>query len=428
MIVVVLCVLIVQAGLWAVDRGMRSFTNNVLTLSAESILAALIRAPQSDKLIELNDRHYDIIYQKPFSGRYFVVEIDGKRWRSRSLWDFDLEPLAERGFNNQLMDGPEGQHLLVYQGKYERYRKQINVTVAQDYSPILSSIQQARKAALILGVLGLILVLFLQSRVLRRALKPLNKASAEIGQLRLGQRAQMETNVPIELQPLVAEINRLLSHTEDTLKRSRNAVGNLGHALKTPLAVLVSLLARAEFKQHPELHNLIAEQLEQIQQRVGRELNIARLSGEVLPGAHFNCDEELPALMQMMRLVHGDDLQLTWHAEEHLSLPWDREDLLEMLGNLLDNACKWAAKHVQLSITTEATGYCIHIDDDGIGIPPEQREQVQNRGSRLDEQTAGHGLGLGIVIDIVQAMHGQFNLLESPLGGLRAQVKLPKKL
>lgn len=427
MIIIVLCALIVQAGLWAVDKGLRSFTGNTLTQSAESILAALIRNPQSGKELELNDRHYDIIYQKPFSGRYFVVEIDGKVWRSRSLWDYELHPLSDRGFSKTLVDGPENQQLLIYQGKYERYQKHINVTVAQDYSPITDSIMMARKSAFFLGLVGIVLVLLLQRHVLKKALRPLVQTSAQIGQLRQGQRAQLDANVPVELLPVVAEINRLLTHTEETLKRSRNAVGNLGHALKTPLAVLVSLLARPEFQQHPELHNLVAEQLEQIQQRVGRQLNIARLSGEVLPGAHFSCTEELPALMQIMQMVHGEHLSLDWQAEEGLSLPWDREDLLEMLGNLLDNACKWAAHAVQLHIYATEQAYYLIIDDDGIGIDPELRQQVQNRGARLDEQTAGHGLGLGIVLDIVQSMHGKLELEESPQGGLRVKISLPKR-
>jgi len=166
-------------------------------------------------------------------------------------------------------------------------------------------------------------------------------------------------------------------------------------------------------------------QLEQIQQRLARELGRARLAGEALPGAHFDCDAELPGLFNTLSMIHDSQLDLDWDAAAGLRLPWDREDLLELLGNLLDNACKWAETQVLLSISVQAGGYRLSVDDDGPGIAEEQRESVLDRGSRLDEQVAGHGLGLGIVRDIVDAWGGSIRLLESPLGGLRVLVELP---
>jgi signal transduction histidine kinase len=126
-------------------------------------------------------------------------------------------------------------------------------------------------------------------------------------------------------------------------------------------------------------------------------------------------------------MVHGNLLQLDWHAAPGLRLPWDREDLLELLGNLLDNACKWADSQVQLSISREAEAYLLTIEDDGPGIQAELRDEVLSRGSRLDEQVAGHGLGLGIVRDIIDAWGGQMRLTDSALGGLCVNVVLPVK-
>src|SRR5690606_30062981 len=166
-----------------------------------------------------------------------------------------------------------------------------------------------------------------------------------------------------ELDPLVAQINHLLSYTEDTLKRSRNALGNLGHALKTPLAVLVSLADREELRDQPELRETLREQLAQIQQRLGRELGRARLAGEALPGAHFDCAQELPGLFNTLAMIHDRGLDLDWDAPEGLRLPWDREDLLELLGNLLDNACKWAETQVNLTIRGGEGGYSLTVDD-----------------------------------------------------------------
>jgi len=421
MLLIVMGLLLSQAGLWVVDRGLRQYTQDNLQTQAESLLAALVKGPQG---LELNSRHHDAVFLKPFSGQYFIIEFNQQRWRSRSLWDFELPDVEHLGFSEQLRPGPEQQQLLIYQGDYRRYKTDIKVTVAHDYSPILVSFKQAQIIGAGLGLLALLLTLLLQRLLVRRALKPLEQTRVQIEQLQQGQRSQLEQETPIELQPLVQQVNRLLAHTEETLQRSRKGLGNLGHALKTPLAVLVSLLQREELQRQPELLAIMQEQLEHIAQRIARELTRARLSGEALPGAFFDCAEELPSLFQLMNHVHGDVLTLDWHATPELRLPWERDDILEMLGNLLDNACKWADSRVELSIEKRGEAYCVWVDDDGPGIEESQREQVQRRGSRLDEQSVGHGLGLGIVRDIVETLHGTLQLLDSPLGGLRVEICL----
>lgn len=424
LLLLVVGLLLAQAGLLVVDRGLRQYMQNNLQAQAESLLAALIKGPQG---IELNDRHHDAIFLQPFAGRYFIIEFNQQRWRSRSLWDFELPEIEKLGFSEELIPGPEEQQLLTYQGKYRRYKTEITVTVAQDYSPVLASFQQAQMIGAGLGVFALLLTLLLQRQLVRRALQPLEQVRRQLEQLQLGQRSQLEHATAIEMQPLVQQINRLLLHTEETLQRSRKGLGNLGHALKTPLAVLMSLLQREELQRQPELAALIEEQLGQIEQRIARELTRARLSGDSLPGAFFICAEALPDLFQLMNRLHGEVLTLSWQATPELRLPYERDDILEMLGNLLDNAGKWADSRVELSIEQTDTDYCIRVDDDGPGIAESQREHVQRRGLRLDEQSLGHGLGLGIVRDIVDALQGTLHLLDSPLGGLRVEIRLPRR-
>lgn len=425
MLLVAVGLVLAQAGLWIVDRGLRQHMQDNLQTQAESLLAALIKGPDG---IELNSRHHDAVFLKPFSGHYFIIEFNQQRWRSRSLWDFELPEVQAMGFSEQLRPGPEQQQLLIYQGQYRRYKTDIKVTVAHDYSPVLISFQQAQIIGGGLGLLALLLTLLLQWRLVRRALQPLEQARVQIEQLQLGQRSQLEQDAPVELQPLVQQVNRLLVHTEETLQRSRKGLGNLGHALKTPLAVLMSVLHREELQRYPELSALMKEQLQQIEQRIQRELIRARLSGEALPGAFFECGQELAGLFQLMNRLHGEVLTLTWQAAAHLRLPYERDDILEMLGNLLDNACKWADSRVELTIEQLGGSYCVRVDDDGPGIEESQRQQVQQRGSRLDEQSAGHGLGLGIVRDIVETLGGTLQLLDSPLGGLRVEIHLPARL
>lgn len=422
-----------QTSLWLFDTGLRGSLGSELQLEADNLLAALVRGETS---IELDQTRLSPVYQRPFSGRYFRIELQADRieqqadtgltLRSRSAWDHTLVIPEVAGLQESLGDGPQQQKLLVYRGDYRRFGQDVAIIVARDYTPVLNSFQRLRWIGLGAGGIALVVILILQRVIVRRALQPLDSVRQQVKQLQQGQRTELDNQVPEELAPLVQQINRLLLHTEETLKRSRNALGNLGHALKTPLAVLFSINARSELQGHPEVVESMRAQLDNIRQRLARELGRARLAGEALPGAHFNCAEELPPLFATLQHIHDRDLQLHWQTTpDHLRLPWDREDLLELLGNLLDNACKWASTQVRLAITQADARVILTVDDDGPGIDPARRDQVLNRGTRLDEQVAGHGLGLGIVRDIVDHLAGTLSLERSPLGGLRVVISLP---
>ncbi|EWC40618.1 sensor histidine kinase [Stutzerimonas stutzeri] len=417
----VVALVLVQTSLWLFEASLRRSLETDLREETEGLLIAVVKGSSGDKLDlqRLNPR-----YQRPFSGHYFKIELPGRTWRSRSLWDATPQWPQQPGLADELLDGPQGQHLLGYRAEYQRDGQPIIISVAQDYTPILDSFARVRLSGLGLVGFALLALLLLQRYAMGLALRPLERARQQIVQLQQGQRQQLDQQAPQELQPLVEQINRLLTHTDETLQRSRHALGNLGHALKTPLAVLGSLIQRDELSAHPELQASLREQLNQIQQRISRELGRARLAGDV-PGAHFDCDTELPALLETLAMIHRSGLELSWHAPPRCRLPRDREDMLELLGNLLDNACKWAKHQVVLTIERRSDGFTLRVDDDGPGIAPQQREKVISRGIRLDETAEGHGLGLGIVSDILSAWRGEWKLEESPLGGLRVSIDLP---
>ncbi|MGF0241148.1 sensor histidine kinase [Rhodococcus sp. IEGM1300] len=421
---VVVGLVLAQTSLWLFEVGLQRYLEAGLRNDSESLLAAMVRGPQG---LQLDERLLSSAYQRPFSGQYFRIDFADTHWRSRSLWDQELPLLDQPGLHSNLQLGPEGQQLLMLRADYRRLGHAVSISVAQDYTPVRESFQRMRQIGLGVGLAGLLLILVLQRLTVRRALRPLEKAREQIAQLQQGKRSQLDDQVPVELEPLVAQINHLLAHTEDSLKRSRNALGNLGHALKTPLAVLVSLATNEKLDAHPELRKMLQQQLEQVQQRLNRELNRARLSGDALPGALFDCDVELPGLLATLNMIHGEHLQLSYRAPAGLQLPWDREDLLELLGNLLDNACKWADAEVRLSVVEGSHNFTLDVEDDGPGIPYEQRAQVFSRGTRLDEQTDGHGLGLGIVRDIVDTWGGKLLLQESEWDGLKVVIELPKR-
>ncbi|MBK3470436.1 sensor histidine kinase [Pseudomonas carnis] len=423
-VMVIVGVVLAQTSLWLFEAGLQRYLEAGLRNDSENLLVALVRGPNG---VQLDEQRLSPAYQRPFSGHYFRIDFADVHWRSRSLWDQELPRLAVAGLKGNLQLGPEGQQLLVLRSDYKRFGQSISISVAQDYTPVRESFRLMRQVGLVMGLAALLLVLILQRVTVRRALRPLETARNQIAQLQQGQRSQLDTQVPLELEPLVAQINHLLAHTEDSLKRSRNALGNLGHALKTPLAVLLSAASSDALKDHPQLSQLLREQLEQVQQRLNRELNRARLAGDALPGALFDCEQELPGLLATLRMIHGEHLDLSYQVAPGLQLPWDREDLLELLGNLLDNACKWADAEVRLSVSETPQGYRLAVEDDGPGIPEAQRDQVFSRGARLDEQRVGHGLGLGIVRDIVEVWGGVLQLQESELGGLKVLIQLPRR-
>jgi len=423
-VMVIVGVVLAQTSLWLFEAGLQRYLEAGLRNDSESLLVALVRGPQG---LQLDERHLSPAYQRPFSGHYFRIDFADSHWRSRSLWDQDLPLLDHPGLHSNLQLGPDGQQLLILRSDYRRLGQSISISVAQDYTPVRESFQRMRQIGLAAGLTALLVILLLQRLTVRRALKPLERAREQIAQLQQGQRSQLDDQVPVELEPLVAQINHLLAHTEDSLKRSRNALGNLGHALKTPLAVLLSVASSEKLDAHPELRKVLIEQLEQVQQRLNRELNRARLSGDALPGALFDCDAELPGLLATLNMIHGEHLALSYVAPAGLQLPWDREDLLELLGNLLDNACKWADAEVRLSVIERTDGFSLSVEDDGPGIPEQQRAEVFSRGTRLDEQTDGHGLGLGIVRDIVETWGGLLVLGESEWGGLKVVIELPRR-
>jgi len=418
----VVALLLVQTSLWLFEAGLKRSLENDLREETEGLLIAIVKGPDG---IKLDTQRLNPRYQRPFSGHYFRIELPDRTWRSRSLWDAVPAWPETSGLAAELLEGPQRQRLLAFSAEYRRDGQPIIISVAQDYTPILDSFARVRLSGLGLVGVALLVFLLLQRYAMALALRPLERARQQIAQLQQGQRQQLDSQAPVELQPLVAQINHLLTQTEVTLQRSRHALGNLGHALKTPLAVLGSLIQREELTAHPQLHAALQEQLGQIQQRISRELTRARLAGDVLPGAHFDCAAELPALLDTLRMIHQRDIQLRWTAPSDCRLPWDREDMLELLGNLLDNACKWAISEVVLSIERSAVGYRLRVDDDGPGIPAAERAPVLDRGTRLDERAEGHGLGLGIVRDILSAWGGTLSLQDSPLGGLQVQIELP---
>ncbi|AFT69746.1 ATP-binding region ATPase domain protein [Alloalcanivorax dieselolei B5] len=416
-------ILVGQGALWWLDQRQRQVMTANLRDEAVSVLAAISQGPSG---LQLEQPMLDPAYRQPFSGRYFMVSFDDHIWRSRSLWDQRMADTESRGLDNELVPGPDGQQLLRYRGDYEIYGRKLAIVVAQDYTPQLENFRNTRSVSLLAWVLILSGLAAAQLWLIRRGLRPLNEARRQIEQLRDGERTELDCDVPTELRPLVQEVNRLLGHTDQQLRRSRHAIGDLGHALKTPLAVLRNRCDENLQRDHPDLYRLLDEQLAQVEDTVRRALNRARVAAGATPGTLFHPDQDLVALRDTMIQVYGNRCRIELIGTELPPQPVERDDMLEVLGNLMDNACKWARGRVSVRLWREPEALWLSVEDDGPGIEPARRDQVIRRGERLDQRVAGHGLGLAIVSDTAEAYGGELTLGHSEaLGGLMARVYWP---
>jgi signal transduction histidine kinase len=281
--------------------------------------------------------------------------------------------------------------------------------------------------ALALSGLGLLAVTLFQ---IRFGLLPLRAIEHGLSDVRSGKAQRLEGELPTEIEPLQSELNALLRSNQDIVERARTQVGNLAHALKTPLAVIIN-----EAREDKSLLGAkVAEQAAIMRDQVAHYLDRARMVARVgVIGRTTEVAPVLDPLVRALERIHRDrGIAVSVTCPPGLRFQGEKHDLEEMLGNILDNACKWARAHVYLDVAKAPpdgragqNAILLTVEDDGPGLTDEQRQRIGQRGLRLDETKPGSGLGLSIVRDLVQLYHGAFSLAQSPRGGLSVRLELP---
>ena len=263
--------------------------------------------------------------------------------------------------------------------------------------------------------------------VLERMLSPFDRLRTRLQAVREGRAPRIDGHYPGEVQPLVDDLNGLLADREQRVARAISKAGDLAHGLKTPLAVINQEAERARSAGQPELASAITQQVERMRRQVDYHLAQARAAASgVTTNARSLLTESAEGLARTLQRLHADrGLEIVVDVPLDCGLRAQREDLDEMLGNLLDNACKWARSTVRVSASTSDGNIVIVVDDDGPGLDPSMWERVLQRGVRADEASPGSGLGLAIVRDLVELYGGSITLGRSALGGLQAQLRLP---
>lgn len=405
----------------AIEKFGEHFVQTRLVHDADSLLSAL-QVDEND-LLEITPGRMASIYQKPFSGHYFVVLTEKQKRFSRSLWDETLAasllpPGETRQWN---VAGPAGQKLLVWSGGFQKQGHQFTVAIAEDLAPLTKGLMRFSGYFASLSLVTLMVLLGVQQYIVRRSFQPLEKVRQEVKNLQQGEVGALAEEVPAEVQPLVHEINHLLRLLAERLQRSRNAMGNLAHALKAPLSLLTQLAQQGDACASADL----VQHTNTIRQLMDRELKRARLMGQGTPGTCFVPQEEMPVLVDVLQRMFAErELDIQWQAPDVVFM-FDRDDMLELIGNLLDNAAKWAAGQALCVLSGDEHHLQLVVEDDGPGCSDEEITGLTTRGVRIDESAPGHGLGLAIVRDVVETYQGELSMDRSPaLGGLRVSVKL----
>ena len=381
------------------------------------------------------------LFELPLSGWYWqLTRLDGSKPEvisSRSLWDRGLPHLEDQqvqpgadGIRKSYVLGPEDQRLRLVErdvdlGDEGRFLVAVGGDAAELDDEILAF---DRAIAMTFAMLTAVLLLTTLFQV-RFGLAPLNRISRGLAAIRSGRAEKLEGSFPVEIEPLARETNALIDANREVVERARTHVGNLAHALKTPLSVMMN---EAAAREDDPLATKVKEQTGIMRDQVTRHLERARIAARVaVVGSITDVAPVVQSLARTIEKTHHDkNLAINLDIHGEFRFRGERQDLEEMVGNLVDNACKWAGSRVSIEVLLEQLepnrqAVRIVVDDDGPGLTPAQRDRVARRGQRLDETKPGSGLGLSIVVELAGLYGGALNLGTAPIGGLRAELVLP---
>jgi signal transduction histidine kinase len=389
------------------------------------------------------------LFELPLSGWYWQVtrlESPNPDIRSsRSLWDANLPrlealgiPAALGGLREGYAQGPEDQRLRIAERTIDLGDEgRFLVAVAGAASEIDEELRAFNQAIAIIFVILAVVLLLTTLFQVRFGLAPLKRISESLAAIRSGAAERLEGSFPDEIAPLARETNALIDANREIVERARTHVGNLAHALKTPLSVMVN---EAAARKTDPFASKVVEQADIMRDQVARHLERARLAARHATVATITeVAPAVTALARTMEKIHRDrGIAIAVEAPEGRRFRGERQDLEEMVGNLVDNACKWATARVGIEVQGPAPAagselpegngsnrLSIIVDDDGPGLTATEREQVGGRGRRLDESKPGSGLGLSIVVELTRLYGGELRLGTAPIGGLRAELVLP---
>jgi two-component system sensor histidine kinase PhoQ len=435
-------VLMIFTGLTGLvlDKAFRQSAETAMQDRLQGYLFTLLAAVDvnAEGTPRFNRNLPDSRFDQPGSGLYARVSRPGQAVAitSPSLLGINLPPLQQIPVGEYHYDtiqlNAEPHYRLAYRVRWE-LEPGVDIPLDLQISVDLQSYTQqiATYRRNLWGWLGgaVVLLLLVQAWILHWSLKPLRKVAMDLALIEAGKAERLSGHYPKELQQLTNKLNDLLDHTRNQLKRYRDSLGNMAHSLKTPLAILANTLSlkhtNAATSLQPSLE--AQEQLQRIRQIIDYQLQRAAAAGQASLGTSTRLKPLAAKLINAMQKVYAEKaVQIENLIAEDITCQCDEGDVMEVLGNLIENACKWCQQQIKLTAKRrDANGIEICIEDDGPGIPAEVRDQVLQRGQRADPTTAGHGIGLAMVHEIVLLYGGELRIESSALGGAAICIHLP---
>jgi two-component system sensor histidine kinase PhoQ len=426
----------VALSAFALDRAFRDSARNVRQERLLAQVYLLMAAAEVDERgrLTLTGGPPEPRLALPASGLYAtILDAAGSAvWRSPSALTVDapggpLLPAGAARFERVARGGQE-YFLQRFGVDWATANKHYAFTfsVAEDLAPFEEQLSTYRRS--LWGWLGAMALLLLAAQwlTLRWGLQPLRHVAAELGRLELGMQQQISGDYPSEVKLLTDNLNTLLAHERVQQKRHRDALADLAHSLKTPLAVVRAELSKAHAG--GELERALQEQVERMDRLVGYHLQRASTSGRAALMAPQAVRPAVERVVKALTKVYADKrVAVAIEVPESVRFRGDEGDLTELLGNLLDNAFKWCRARVRVRATLDAGRLLLRFEDDGPGIAEDAAQRVLERGARSDEARAGQGIGLAVVRDIVTAYDGRIEIARSDLGGAALVLDLPAR-
>ena len=376
---------------------------------------------QSDNGIVLDQSSLGPIYLAPFSGHYYVIQTPKKNLYSASLNNTSLK-LPKLNETQKVFEikGPVENKLLMLAHQREVFGHPVTIYVAENHDPIQEVIVEFDTQYAALTLLAIFSIYLFQAQILRRTFNRLKPLEKKLQAFQLGHDVQFDpSDYPVEVRNLIRNLNFALKNSKQQFEQTRARNSDLSHSLKTPLNLIFQLLNTPELEQFPEIKKSIADEAEKILQKIEYELKVERFAQKQSIKKQLLMQPIVKSVIQGLQQIHqSKNIEFRINLEPDSTLAIEQEDAYELLGNLLDNACKWCHSKIHISLDSQQ----LVIEDDGHAPSAEERHKLGRRGFRLDESQPGHGIGLSIVKRLIEAYGWDWQIEVSKMGGLKVIV------
>ena len=406
------------------DRMSREFVESRLKDEVAFLEHQIRNAGGQVDILQTGDYFQDVFHHA------FAIHTPEQTIITPDAWEPLLRPLIENEEDGTLRvedaetsDAPSD--ILAYRKSFQVGETPIVVIVSEDLGALKRSQAALHAWTAVVSVLLIALLMAVIWFGIKLSMRPVVTLKAALKRLQDGEISRINVQSPEEFHPLVLQLNQLLDSLDQRLERSREALANLSHSVKTPIAAVRQILADDNRLLTNDLRHQMVARLDDIDKQLEAEMRRSRFAGPQVGKSAYPIKEARDLLWMLGRLYPGKSFELSSSLPEESRWPIEKHDLNEILGNLLDNAGKWSSRYVELSLEQDHGLKRIMVADDGLGVPEKDRANLGQRGLRLDEQTPGHGLGLAIVRDIVGQYNGRIEFSEETDGGLAVTIELP---